>query len=156
MESVFVYLCTESASDAVDFYVKAFGAEEIYRLTMPDGTVPNAQITIGDATVLVSDQRPDEDWYAPNQLGGVSVQLTINVEDTDALEAMWAQALGAGGRAEREIADRFYGRRSGTLRDPFGHRWTISTVIEDVSPEEMQRRLPEEMARRTGSQFKKV
>ncbi len=156
MESVLPYICTDGASDAIDFYVKAFGAEELYRLVMPDGRIPHAQIKIGDATLLISDQRPDEDWYEPNNLGGVSVQFTINVADHDALEAMWAQAQSAGAKVEREIADRFYGRRSGTLRDPFGHRWSISTVVEDVSPEEQQRRLPEEMARRTAPQFKKV
>jgi PhnB protein len=92
---------------------------------------------------MVCDEVPNEGVYGPKKLGGVCAQFTIDVADVDALDALWTRATAAGADVEREIGDRFYGRRSGVLRDPFGHRWTISTVIEDVSPKEMQRLLPE-------------
>ena len=145
MTSLLPYICTDSAAEALDFYAEAFGAEEIYRLTLPDGTIPHAEVRIGDSLLMVCDEVPNEGVYGPKKLGGVSAQFTIDVSDVDALNALWARATGTGVEVERELGDRFYGRRSGVLRDPFGHRWTISTVIEEVSPEEMQRLLSKEM-----------
>jgi PhnB protein len=145
MTSLLPYLCADPAAQALDFYTEAFGAEELYRLTLPDGTIPHAEIKIGDSLLMVCDEVPNEGVYGPNRLGGVCAQFTIDVADAGALDALWARATGAGAEIEREIGDRFYGRRSGVLRDPFGHRWTISTVIEKVSPDQMQRLLPKEM-----------
>lgn len=145
MTSLLPYICADRAADALDFYAEAFGAEELYRLTLPDGTIPHAEIKIGDSLLMVCDEVPSEGVYCPTRLGGVSAQFTIDVADAGALDALWARATGAGAEIEREVGDRFYGRRSGVLRDPFGHRWTISTVVEDVSPDEMQRLLSKEV-----------
>jgi PhnB protein len=145
MTSLLPYICADRAADALDFYAEAFGAEELYRLTLPDGTIPHAEIKIGDSLLMVCDEVPNEGVYGPRTLGGVCAQFTIDVADVDALDALWARATGAGAEIERDLGDRFYGRRSGVLRDRFGHRWTISTVIEEVSPEEMQRLVSKEM-----------
>lgn len=144
MTSLLPYICADSAADALDFYAEAFGAEELYRLTLPDGRIPHAEIKIGDSLLMVCDEVPNEGVYAPNKLGGVCAQFTIDVPDVDELDALWARATAKDVQIERELGDRFYGRRSGVLRDPFGHRWTISTVIEEVPPEEMQRLLSKE------------
>jgi PhnB protein len=145
MTSLLPYICADPAADALDFYAEAFGAEELYRLTLPDGRIPHAEIKIGDSLLMVCDEVPNEGVYGPKKLGGVSAQFTIDVANVDELEALWARATSAGLEIERELGDRFYGRRTGVLRDPFGHRWTISTVIREVSPEEMQRLLSKEM-----------
>jgi PhnB protein len=145
MTSLLPYICADRAADALDFYAEAFGAEEVYRLTLPDGTIPHAEIKIGDSLLMVCDEVPNEGVYGPKKLGGVCAQFTIDVPDVDALQALWARATAMGVEVERELGDRFYGRRSGVLRDPFGHRWTISTVIEEVSPAEMQSLLSKEM-----------
>jgi PhnB protein len=145
MTSLLPYICADRAADALDFYAKAFDAHEHYRLTLPDGRIPHAEITIGDSLLMVCDEVPNEGVFGPKRLGGVCAQFTIDVADVDALDAAWTRAIAAGAEIERELGDRFYGRRSGVLRDPFGHRWTISTVIEDVPPEEMQRLLAKEM-----------
>jgi PhnB protein len=145
MTSLLPYICADRAADAIDFYAEAFGAEELYRLTLPDGRIPHAEIKIGDSLLMVCDEVPNEGVFGPKKLGGVCAQFTIDVADVDALEALWARATATGAEIERELGDRFYGRRSGVLRDPFGHRWTISTVIEEVSPAEMQRLLSTEM-----------
>ena len=145
MTSLLPCICVDPAADALDFYAEAFGAEELYRLTLPDGTIPHAEIRIGESLLMVCDEVPNEGVYGAKKLGGVSAQLTIDVDDVDALDALWARATRTGVEIERELGDRFYGRRSGVLRDPFGHRWTISTVIDEVSPEEMQRLLSKAM-----------
>ena len=146
MTSLLPYICADRAADALDFYAEAFGAEELYRLTLPDGTIPHAEIKIGDSLLMVCDEVPNEGVFGPKRLGGVCAQFTIDVGDVDVLTALWARATATSGvEIERELGDRFYGRRSGVLRDPFGHRWTISTVIEEVPPEEMQRMLSREM-----------
>jgi PhnB protein len=144
MTTLLPYICADRAADALEFYADAFGAEELYRLTLPDGTIPHAEIRIGDSLLMVCDEVPSEGVFGPKRLGGVCAQFTIDVADVDALDALWARATATGVEIERELGDRFYGRRSGVLRDPFGHRWTISTVIDEVSPEEMQRMLSKE------------
>jgi PhnB protein len=145
MTSLLPYICADRAADALDFYAEAFGAEELYRLTLPDGTIPHAEIKIGDSLLMVCDEVPNEGVFGPKRLGGVCAQFTIDVADVDALDALWARATATGVEIERELGDRFYGRRSGVLRDPFGHRWTISTVVKNVPPEEMQRMLSREI-----------
>ena len=141
MQSVTAYLSVDGAADAIDFYTRAFGAQERYRLPMGDGRLGHAEITIGDTTLMLADEWADGDVLGPLKRGGVSVTFSIEVADVDALDRMWASATSAGATVQQEREDQFYGYRSGTLVDPFGHRWGIMTKIEDVSPEEMQRRM---------------
>ena len=143
MTNVTAYLCVDGASDALDFYAKAFGASELYRLDMGDGRLGHAEMKIGDTSLMLSDEWPEGGVLGPLTRGGASTSFVIQVEDVASLDAMWSEALAAGATVEREVADQFYGHRSGTLVDPFGHRWSISTIIEEVSPEEMKRRMSE-------------
>jgi PhnB protein len=131
------YLCVRGASDAIAFYAKAFAAIEIMRLAEPDGRIGHAEIKIGDAPIMLSDEYPEEGVRSPATLGGSPVAIHLYVPDVDALVA---RAVVAGAKLQRPIADQFYGDRSATLLDPFGHRWTVATHREDVSVEEMQRR----------------
>ena len=103
MTSLLPYICADRAAEALDFYAEAFGAEEIYRLTLPDGTIPHAEIRIGDSLLMVCDEVPNEGVYGPKKLGGVSAQFTIDVADVDALDALWARATGTGVEVEREL-----------------------------------------------------
>ena len=141
MTTVTAYLCVDGASDALAFYAKAFGAEEQYRLAMPDGKLGHAEMRIGDTTLMLSDEWPEGGILGPDKRGGVSTSFSITVDDVAALDAMWDTAIDVGARIERERTDEFYGFRTGTLVDPFGHRWSIMTKIEDVSPDEMARRM---------------
>ena len=141
MTTVNAYLTVDGASDALDFYRRAFGAEELYRLAMPDGRLGHAEMRIGDTKLMISDEWPEGGILGPAARGGATTSFAVTVDDVDALDATWAQALAAGATVEREREDQFYGHRTGTLVDPFGHRWSISAVVEDVSPEEMQRRI---------------
>lgn len=141
MTTVNAYLCVDGAADALDFYRRAFGAEELYRLPMPDGRLGHAEMRIGDTTLMLSDEWPEGGVVGPHRQEGSSTSFAITVDDVGALEAMWADALAAGATVEREPADQFYGHRTGTVVDPFGHRWSLSAVLEEVSPEEMRRRM---------------
>jgi PhnB protein len=136
--SVNAYLIVDDAAKAIDFYRRAFDAREIYRLTMPGGGVGHAEIEIGDTRVLLADESPQRNVKSPRTLGGSSVHLLVYLADAD---AAMKQALAAGATETRPIQDQFYGDRSGTITDPFGHLWTLATHIEDVSAAEMQRRL---------------
>jgi PhnB protein len=131
------YLCVRGAADAIAFYVEAFGAVETMRLAEPDGRIGHAQIKIGEAPVMLSDEYPQEGVRSPATLGGTPVAIHLYVADVDALAA---RAVAAGATLLRPVADQFYGDRSATLLDPFGHRWLLATHREDVSDEEMQRR----------------
>jgi PhnB protein len=135
------YLIVKGAARALEFYKKAFNATELYRMEMPGGTVGHAEIQIGDSRIMLADEFPDMGARGPETLGGSPVGLCLYVEDVDAI---FKQALAAGGKEERPVKDQFYGDRSGMLRDPFGHQWTIATHKEDLSPEEMQRRMAAE------------
>ena len=135
--SVTPYLIVDDAAAAIDFYREAFGAAEVLRLRM-GGKIGHAEIKIGDSHVMLSDEWPDMDMAGPAKRGGTSVSLTLYVTDVD---LAFARALRAGARQERAVEDQFYGDRTGTLLDPFGHRWSLATHIEEVAPEEMQRRL---------------
>lgn len=141
MTTVNAYLCVDGAADALDFYRRAFGAEELYRLPMPDGRLGHAEMRIGDTKLMLSDEWPEGGVVGPHRQEGSSTSFSITVDDVGALDRMWADALAAGATVEREPADQFYGHRTGTVVDPFGHRWSISAVLEEVSPEEMRRRL---------------
>lgn len=136
--SVTPYLIVKGAARALEFYKKAFNAKELYRLDGPGGKLGHAEIQIGNSRIMLSDEYPEMGARGPEALGGSPVGLCIYVEDVDAL---FKQALSAGGKEERPVKDQFYGDRSGTLRDPFGHQWTVATHKEDVSPDEMKRRM---------------
>jgi len=131
------YLIIKGAAKALEYYKKAFGAKETLRFAAPGGTIGHAEIQIGDSMIMLADEYPDMGYRGPLSLGGSAVSILLYVEDVD---RWFDRAIAAGGKATRPVADQFYGDRSGTLTDPFGHVWTISTHVEDVSLEEMNRR----------------
>jgi PhnB protein len=139
--TVTAYLCVDGASAAIDFYQRAFGAEERYRLIMGNGAIGHAEIQIGDTTLMLSDEWPDGGVVGPHRQDGSSTSFAVTIDDPATFDTWWSRAVEAGATVEREPSDQFYGHRMGTLLDPFGHRWSISAVIEDVDPEEMQRRM---------------
>lgn len=132
------YLHVKGGLKALEFYKQAFGAKEIGKLMMPDGTVGHAEIQIGDSHVMLADENPQWGNKAPDSLGGCSGGICLYVEDVD---AAFKRAIEAGGKETMPVADQFYGDRSGTLNDPFGHKWTIATHQEDMSFDEMQKRM---------------
>lgn len=144
------YLNIRGASAAIEFYRKAFGATELYRLAMPDGVIGHAEIKIGDSKIMLAEE--SEQWgnKSPLTLDGSPVSLCIYVDDVDAVFAK-ALELGATTLGGMAVKDQFYGDRTGSIVDPFGHRWTIMTHIEDVSPEEMKRRADELFSQPQGS-----
>jgi PhnB protein len=136
--SVTPYLTVKGGAAAIDFYKKAFGATEMFRMAQPDGRIGHAEIKIGDSCIMLSDEFTEMNVVSPSTLGNTSVGLLIYVEDVD---KTFANAISLGATLNRPIVDQFYGDRSGTVIDPFGHKWTIATHKEDVSPEEMDRRM---------------
>ncbi|HYC10816.1 MAG TPA: VOC family protein [Steroidobacteraceae bacterium] len=131
------YLIVKGAADAIEFYKRAFGATEILRMADPQGRVGHAEIKIGDSVIMLADEHPAMGYRGPRSLGGSSVSILLYLEDVD---SVFERALKAGAKAQRPVANQFYGDRSGTLEDPFGHVWTVATHVEDVAPEEMKRR----------------
>jgi len=131
------YLVVRDAASALDFYKKAFAATELMRMDGAGGKVMHAEIKIGDSPLMLADECPEMGARGPQSLGGSAVSMLIYVKDVD---ARFNLAIAAGGKALRPVQDQFYGDRSGTLVDPFGHVWTIATHKEDVSPEEMHKR----------------
>jgi PhnB protein len=142
------YLIMRDAAKALEFYKAAFGAVELFRMADPSGKVMHAEMRIGDSVIMLADEHPEFLAVGPQTLGGTSVGILLYVPDVD---ARFRQAIAAGGREERPLKDQFYGDRSGTLVDPFGHKWTIATHVEDVSPDEMNRRV-EAMMKPPGGQ----
>lgn len=136
--SITAYITVKSSAAAIDFYKAAFAAVEIFRLEMAPGVIGHAEIQIGDSHVMLSDEFPEHGAISPQTLGGSTSHLMIYCEDCDTL---YARAVAAGAKVKRPIVNQFYGDRSGQVEDPFGHRWTISTHIEDVTSEEMTRRM---------------
>ena len=136
-EGVTPYLCVRDAARAIDFYKQALGAIEVVRLAGPSGKIGHADLLIGRAHVMLSDEFPEMGVRSPQTLGGSPVSLELYTEDADAL---FARAVAAGAKVLRPVADQFYGDRGGKLEDPFGHVWWIATHKTDVSPEEMERR----------------
>jgi PhnB protein len=136
--SVTPYLCCRNAGAAIDFYKKAFGATELMRMPAPGDKVGHAEIQIGDARVMLADEFAEMGFLSPQSIGGSPVMMHIYVEDVDATVP---KAVAAGAKVKRPVADQFYGDRGGEIEDPFGHRWYVSTHKEDVSPEEMQKRM---------------
>lgn len=135
--SVTPYLTVDDAAAAIDFYARAFGATEVMRLPM-GGRIGHAEIVIGDSHVMLSDEWPEYGKLGPTARGGATSTQLIYLDDVD---AAFARALAAGATEEMAVADQFWGDRSGSVRDPFGHSWMLSTHVEDVSEDEMQRRV---------------
>jgi PhnB protein len=131
------YLIINGAGAAIDFYKMAFGATESLRIPSPGGKVGHAELKIGDSPFMLADECPEMGARSPQSLGGTPVSLLLYVADVD---AVCRQAVAAGGKLVRPVTDQFYGDRSGAVQDPFGHIWHVSTHIEDVPPEELQRR----------------
>lgn len=136
--SVTPYLIISGANEAIDFYQQAFGAVELFRMPAPGGKIGHAEIKIGDSPIMLADEFPEMGYKSPRTLGGSPVTLMIYVADVD---TVFARAIAAGGKEQRPVKDQFYGDRSGTLEDPFGHVWHVATHKEDVSPEEMELRM---------------
>jgi PhnB protein len=135
--SVTPYLCTKGAAYAIEFYKQAFSAVERMRITQPDGRVGHAELQIGDSIIMLADEFPEMDARSPQSLGGSPVSIHLYVEDVD---VVFKQAVAAGAKIKRPVADQFYGDRLGGIEDPFGHTWWISTHKEDLSSEEIEQR----------------
>jgi PhnB protein len=131
------YLSIDGASEAIEFYKKILGATERGRMPGPDGKIGHAEIQIGDSVIMMSDAMPEMGAVDPKKLGGSAVTLTVYVEDVD---KTFKEAIKAGAKELQPVEDRFYGDRSGAFEDPWGHKWNVQTHIEDVSPEEMEKR----------------
>lgn len=129
----------DGAAQAIDFYKAAFGAEEVLRMPMGE-KIGHAEIRIGDSMIMLSDEWPENDMLGPKARGGATGLLMIYVDDVDAIHA---RAVEAGAQPQRPVEDQFYGDRSGSVVDPFGHHWTLATHKEDLSEEEIQRRMAE-------------
>ncbi|HVL79800.1 MAG TPA: VOC family protein [Sphingomicrobium sp.] len=140
--SVTPYLVVDGAEAAIRFYEQAFGAKEKLRLPMGD-KLGHAEIQIGDSMVMLADEFPEMDHKGPKSRGGPTSSILLYVEDVD---SAFRQALDAGATEERAVEDQFWGDRMGTLRDPFGHRWSLATAKEEVAPDELQRRMEAMMA----------
>ena len=137
------YLVVDGAADAIEFYKRCFGATELMRMPGPDNKIGHAEIKIGDATVMLADEVPQMGHKSPRALGGSPVSLLLYVEDVDrTVEG----AVAAGAKLLRPVENQFYGDRTGGIEDPFGHQWYVATHVEDVSPEEMEKRSEAMMA----------
>jgi PhnB protein len=137
IHEVFAYLRVHDAGAAIRFYEQAFGAKEKFRLVEPSGRIGHAELDLGGTTLMLSDEYPELDIRGPKAIGGTSFAIHLHVDDAD---AAIRRAVEAGAELVRPATDAFYGERSGTVRDPFGHEWLLGHSIEEVEPEEMQRR----------------
>ena len=141
------YITVRNAAAAIEFYTKAFGAEQTLRLDSPDGKVAHAEIRIGGSVIMLSEEEPKWGALSPETVGGTPCSIMLYVKDAD---AVFKRAVDAGATVTMEMADQFYGDRCGGIKDPFGHKWSIATHIEDVPPDEIGRRAAkkfEEMAK---------
>jgi PhnB protein len=127
----------QGAADAIGFYKKAFGAKEIMRMPGPGGTIGHAEIQVADSRIMLADEFPEMNFRSPRSVGGTPVNLHLYVPDVDKVVK---KALAAGAKTLRPVADQFYGDRSGTLEDPFGHIWHVATHVEDVPMKELKKR----------------
>jgi PhnB protein len=143
MKQVIPHLTVKGAARAIEFYRQAFGAKELARYAMPDGSIMHATIQIGEGVVMLNDEVPDFGCVSPQTLGNSPVYLMLYVPDVD---TVFQRALDAGATAKMAPADQFWGDRYGLLVDPFGHYWEIATHLEDVSKEELERRGREAMS----------
>jgi len=131
------YLIVNGGARAIEFYKQAFGATEIIRIGSPGDKVGHAEIQIGDSRIMLADEFPEMDALGPKTIGGTPVGLMLYLEDCDSVVA---KAVSLGAKVLKPVQDQFYGDRSGTVLDPFGHKWTIATHKEDLSVEEMKKR----------------
>lgn len=131
------HLVIKGAAQAIEFYKRAFGAEELFRMNGPGGAIGHAELKIGDSIIFLADEFPQSPCKSPQTLGGTSATLNLYVPDVD---AAFKRATSAGGREIMAVADMFWGDRYGQLQDPFGHTWGIATHKEDVSPQEIEKR----------------
>ncbi len=131
------YLCIKNASDAIEFYTKAFGATERMRLNLPDGKIMHAEIQFGDVVIMISDELPDWGMLSPSSLGGSPASIMLYVEDAD---IAFKRAIDAGATENMPVEDQFWGDRMGSVMDPFGYKWSLTTQIEKVDPAEIQQR----------------
>ncbi|MFF9912721.1 VOC family protein [Streptomyces sp. NPDC013457] len=138
--SVTPYLCVDGAAAAIDFYVSVLGADERMRMPAPGGRIGHAELALGTSMIMLADEFPDIGFRSPKAVGGTPVTLHVYVEDVD---AVFARALAAGATELSPVKDEFYGDRTGQFEDPFGHRWSVATHVEDVAPEEMEKRAQE-------------
>lgn len=137
IHELFAYLCVRDANAAIAFYTNVFGAREKFRLTEPGGRIGHAELEFGATTVMLSDEYPEYNILGPRAGAGTPVSIHIHVDNADELIG---RAVSAGAEVDMPIKDQFYGERSGSFRDPFGHRWSVGHSIEQVTPDEMQRR----------------
>src|SRR6266566_1488535 len=131
------YLIINGAADALEFYKKAFGATELFRMAAPGGKIGHAEIKIGDSPIMLADEFPEMDARGPQSFGGTPVSIMLYVADVD---TVFDRAIAAGAKVKQPVQDKFYGDRNGVLADPFGHVWTIATHKEDLTPEEVGKR----------------
>lgn len=142
--SVTPYLSLSDAARAIDFYKRAFGAQEVMRMDAPGGKIGHAEIKIGDSMIMLADEMPGSGCRSPQSLGGTTAGVFLYVENVD---AVFNQAVSAGAQVDTPLADMFWGDRYGRLKDPFGHSWSVATHKEDVAPAEMSKRMQEAVAK---------
>ena len=135
--TITAHLAVQDGASAIDFYQRAFGAQVKGVHKTPDGRIMHASLKIGDSDLMLSDEFPGSPVRAPKSLGGTSVVINLMVEDVDSL---WNRAVGAGAKVAMPLANQFWGDRYGQLFDPYGHSWALLSHVEDVAPEEMERR----------------
>ncbi|HEX4074417.1 MAG TPA: VOC family protein [Candidatus Acidoferrales bacterium] len=141
--SITPYLTVRDVPQAMDFYKRAFGAEEVMRVNSSEGKISHGEIKIGDSIVMIAEESPNGSLRSPQSLGGTTASVVLYVKDVD---SVFEQALSAGAKEQQPLANMFWGDRYGRLTDPFGHLWSLATHVEDVSPEEMSRRTQEAMS----------
>jgi PhnB protein len=134
------YLYIDGAADAIEFYGKVFGAKERMRMAGPDGKVGHAELELGDSVIMLADENPEMNVRSPKAIGGTPMAIHVYVDDVD---AVFEAAVGAGANPLGSLENQFYGDRSGQFEDPFGHRWSVASHVEDVPPDEMERRAAE-------------
>lgn len=147
-QTLTVYIMVRNAVEAIDFYKRAFGAEERLRMPNPDGKIGHAELKIGDSMLMLADEQAGAFGKSPQTLGGTPFCFVMYVENVD---AVFERAVNAGATVVRPLENKFYGDRSGIVVDPYGHQWALMQHIEDVPPEEMQRRAVAEAAKMKGS-----
>jgi PhnB protein len=137
------YLCVDGADAAIGFYTEVFGAKERGRIPAPGDKIGHAELQVGDSVIMLSDELPEMDQRSPKSVGGTPVTISVYVEDVD---AVFDRGIRAGARPLRPVENQFYGDRAGQFEDPFGHRWSVATHVEDVPEDEMARRAAEMMS----------
>jgi PhnB protein len=142
------YLFVRNAAGAIEFYKNVFGATETMRMPGPNGQIMHAELKIGDSTVMLSDENPQMGALSPQSIGGTATGLNVYIANVDAVVQ---KAVDAGAKLVRPVKDQFYGDRSGSVIDPFGHLWSVATHVEDVSPEEIGKRAAAAMSQTAGA-----